>query len=78
MKPENRSTPDGQRKTGGQLNERSLDILYNASKRFLAVEVGRIDADNTTREAKEMIISKATKLYFEKITRINKTIKNEN
>ena len=57
MKPENRSTPDEQRKTGGQLNDRSLDILYNASKQFLAVEVGRNDADNTTREAKEKIIS---------------------
>lgn len=36
MKPENRSTPDENMRFGAQLNDRSLEILYNAAKNLLA------------------------------------------
>ena len=77
MKPENRSTPDEKARWGAQLNDRSLDILYNASNNLLSVN--RIEfAKTESREGKEKVISQATKLYFEKLKGIEQNVKSEN
>lgn len=76
MKPENRATPEEKAQLGAQLNERSLNLLYNASKQFLSVEGEKL-GEARTRQDKEIVISKATKLYFTKLGKINETINNE-
>ena len=77
MKPENRSTPEEKARLGAQLNDKSLDILYSASKQLLNIEEDRLGVA-VSRADKEQVISRATKLYFEKIGKINSTIKSEN
>jgi hypothetical protein len=77
MKPENRATPTEREQLGGKLNEKSLAILYSASKGLLTAHGTRV-VDANTREEKEMAISMATKLYFEKIGNIKRNLNSEN
>lgn len=77
MKPENRSTPEEKTRWGAQLNDRSLDILYNASNKLLSIN--RVEfAKAESRDGKEKVISQATKLYFEKLKGIEQNVKSEN
>lgn len=76
MKPENRSTPEEKARLGAQLNDRSLDILFNASLQL----VGKKDSNpsQTTRVEKEKVIVQATNLYFSKLNTIKADQKAEN
>lgn len=76
MKPENRSTPEEQAKWGAQLNDRALDILFNASLQL----TGKKDrgTENFTRVDKEKVIVQATNLYFSKLNTIKANQKAEN
>ncbi|MGL6128443.1 hypothetical protein, partial [Chryseobacterium artocarpi] len=44
MKPENRSTPEEKARWGAQLNDRALDILFNASLEL----VGKTNANKNS------------------------------
>ncbi|SIT08648.1 hypothetical protein SAMN05421786_10581 [Chryseobacterium ureilyticum] len=75
MKPENRSTPEEKARWGAQLNDRALDILFNASLEL----VGKTNANkNSSREEKEKVIVKATEAYFAKLNTIKANQKAEN
>ncbi|MGL6128447.1 hypothetical protein [Chryseobacterium artocarpi] len=75
MKPENRSTPEEKARWGAQLNDRALDILFNASLEL----VGKTNANkNSSREEKEKVIVKATEAYFTKLNTIKANQKAEN
>lgn len=77
MKPENRSTADEKARYGAQLNDRSLEILYNSSANLLTVN--KIEfVKSESREGKEKVISQATKVYFAKVRGINANVKSEN
>ena len=77
MKPENRSTPTEKNRHGAQLNDRSLEILYYAAKNLLTAN-GETVAIAETRSEKELAISRATKMYFEKLGKISRNVNNEN
>jgi len=75
MKAENRSTLEEKMRLGAQLNDRSLNILYNASNDFLVAHGRRLNvAEN--REQKEQVISQATKLYFERLKNVQNNLTN--
>ncbi|MGL6129200.1 hypothetical protein, partial [Chryseobacterium artocarpi] len=58
-----------------QLNDRALDILFNASLEL----VGKTNASkNSSREEKEKVIVKATEAYFAKLNTIKANQKAEN
>ncbi|WP_312393996.1 hypothetical protein [Chryseobacterium sp.] len=77
MKPENRSTPEEKARWGAQLNDRSLDILFNASLQMLGKK-SSTSTENSTRVEKEKVIVKATNLYFSKLNTIKSNQKAEN
>lgn len=50
MKPENRSTPDENMRFGAQLNDKFLEILYNAAKNLLAATGETVKISETRAE----------------------------
>ncbi|MFP3590417.1 hypothetical protein [Chryseobacterium sp. SIMBA_038] len=76
MKPENRSTPEEKARLGAQLNDRSLDILFNASLQL----VGKSNSNpsQASRVEKEKVIVQATNLYFSKLNTLKANQKAEN
>lgn len=79
MKAENRSSPEEKARLGTQLNDRSLNILYVASKQLLeSYGVNSQTLEFNNREDKEKVISKATEMYFQNYSKIQTQLKNEN
>jgi hypothetical protein len=78
LKPENQSTPEekSKSKSSTELNEKSKQILYEASKDLILSNDVQIK-DLNTFDNKERTISLATKIYFEKYNDIQKQIKSE-
>jgi hypothetical protein len=77
MKPENRSTPEEKARLGAQLNDKSLDILFNASLQLIGKKANK-DSENISRVEKEKVIVQATNLYFAKLNTIKASQKAEN
>ncbi|ANF52857.1 hypothetical protein A0O34_21075 [Chryseobacterium glaciei] len=77
MKPENRSTPEEKARLGAQLNDRSLDILFNASLELIGKNGSNLSQANT-RVEKEKVIVQATNLYFSKLNTLKANQKAEN
>ncbi|AZA52922.1 hypothetical protein EG348_07830 [Chryseobacterium sp. G0201] len=81
MNPENLSTPEEKAKNGNstELNERSKEILYLASKKLISANgISEQELASRTSNSKEQAISLAQKIYFEKYNDIQKKIKSEN
>lgn len=76
MKPENRSTPEEKARLGAQLNDRSLDILFNASLQLVGKSNSNLS--QTSRVEKEKVIVQATNLYFSKLNTLKANQKAEN
>ncbi len=77
MKPENRSTPEEKARWGAQLNDRSLDILFNASLQLIGKKAEN-NTENISRVEKEKVIVQATNLYFSKLNTIKANQKADN
>lgn len=77
MKPENRSTPEEKARLGAQLNDKSLDILFNASLKLVGKK-SNANSENISRVEKEKVIVQATNLYFAKLNTIKANQKAEN
>jgi hypothetical protein len=77
MKPENRSTPEEKARLGAQLNDKTLDILFNASLQLIGKKANK-DSENISRVEKEKVIVQATNLYFAKLNTIKASQKAEN
>ncbi|MDF0720583.1 hypothetical protein P0M11_11300 [Kaistella sp. PBT33-4] len=79
MKAENRSNSEEKARLGTQLNDRSLNILYAASKQLLESHgVNSQTLEFNNREDKEKVISKASEIYFQNYSKIQTQVKNEN
>lgn len=78
MKPENRSTPEETARLGAQLNERSLNILFNASLQLVGKNGNNNLSEASSRVEKEKVIVQATHLYFSKLNTIKANQKAEN
>lgn len=81
MKPENLSTPEEKAQNGNstELNDRSKEILYLASKKLISANgISEQELSSRTSNSKEQAISLAQKIYFEKYNDIQKKIKSEN
>lgn len=76
MKPENLSTPEEKARLGAQLNDRALNILFNASLKLTGNNNNL--SENSSRLEKEQVIVKATELYFSKLNAIRAKQKAEN
>ncbi len=77
MKPENRSTPEEKTRFGAQLNDRSLDILFNASLQLIGKSSSNL-AQANSRVEQEKVIVQATNLYFSKLNTIKANQKADN
>ncbi|PJJ67156.1 MULTISPECIES: hypothetical protein [Chryseobacterium] len=78
MKPENLSTPEEKARLGAQLNDRALNILFNASLKLTGKNGNNNLSENSSRVEKEQVIVKATELYFSKLNAIKAKQKAEN
>lgn len=78
MKPENLSTPEEKARLGAQLNDRALNILFNASLKLTGKNANNSLSENSSRLEKEKVIVQATEMYFSKLNAIKAKQKAEN